>query len=64
MNNTRLQVVVPFVNATATSITGIDEGSLSVLNQILQAYMPILVHPLIDGNGLVFLSTFSSDELK
>ena len=51
MNNARLQVAVPFVNATATSITGIDEESLSALNQILQAYIPILVRPLIDGNG-------------
>ena len=58
MNNTRLQGVVSFVNATATSISGIDASTLSVLNRILQAFMPILVRPLIDGNGLVFFLRF------
>ena len=55
VNNTRLEVAVPFVNATATSITGIDEESLSALNQILQAYIPILVRPVIDSNAVFFL---------
>ena len=62
VSNSRLQVAVPFVNATATSITGIDEESLSALNQILQTYIPILVRPLIDGNGFFF--AFSSVKLK
>ena len=63
VNNARLQGVVSSGSVTATSITGVDADTLSMLNGILREFMPSLVRRLINGNGLV-LFYVSRVELK